>query len=47
MLRKLHFDALASLVVIFFVKFKPDEVPIFPDTGDGGGVIYNSVHKLV
>ena len=46
-LRLLQLDALASLVVILLVEFKADEVALLTDGCNGGGVIYNSVHKLV
>ena len=46
-LRQLKFNAIASLVVIFFVQFKADEVALLTDGCNGGGAIYNSVHKLV
>ena len=46
-LRQLHFDALACLVVILLVEFKAYEVALLSDGCNGGGAIYNSVHKLV
>ena len=46
-LRQLHFDALACLVIILLVEFKADEVALLTDGCNGGGAIYNSVHKLV
>ena len=46
-LRLLQLDALASLVVILLVEFKADEVALLTDGCNGGGAIYNSVHKLV
>ena len=46
-LRQLLLYALASLVVILLVEFKSDEVALLFYTSNGGGAIYNSVHKLV
>ena len=46
-LRLLQLDALASLVVILLVELKADEVALLFYTSNGGGAIYNSVHKLV
>ena len=46
-LRQLHFDTIASLVVILLVELEADEVSLLFYTSNGGGVIYNSVHKLV
>ena len=43
----LQLDALASLVVILLVELKADEVALLTDGCNGGGAIYNSVHKLV
>ena len=36
-LRQLHFDAIASLVVILLVEFKADEFALLTDGCDGGG----------
>ena len=36
-LRQLKFNAIASLVVIFFVQFKADEVALLFYTSNGGG----------
>ena len=44
--RRLHhfkLNALASLVVIFFVQLKPDEVPFFSDTGDSSSAAAHAV----
>ena len=46
-LRQLQFNALASLVVILLVELEADEVALLADGCNGGGAIYNSVHKLV
>ena len=46
-LRQLQLDAIASLFVILIVELKADEVALLFYTSNGGGVIYNSVHKLV
>lgn len=46
--RRLHhfkLNALTSLVVIFFVQLKTDEIPLFPDAGDGGSAAAHAVIK--
>ena len=46
--RRLHhfkLNALASLVVIFFVQLKADEVSLFSDAGDGGSAAAHAVIK--
>ena len=43
-LRHFELNALASLVVIFFIQFKADEVPLFLDAGDSGSA---AAHKRI
>ena len=42
-LRQLHFDALASLVVILLVELEADEVALLSDGGNGGGAAAHTV----
>ena len=42
-LRQLHFDTLASLVVILLVELKADEVALLTDGCNGGGAAAHTV----